>query len=101
MRLGPTARKILRLLALGPATSRVLRDALRPAGCTASWGNSYFLPATSGANGFSSSLRRRGLIMPVGKTARGATVWGLTPLAETVHPRLPPQVQCNPPRRSV
>ena len=79
MRLGPTTLKILRLLALGPATSRTLRDALRPEGCTQSWGNSYFLPANSGANGYHSSLRRRGLIMSVGKTTKGATLWGLTP----------------------
>jgi hypothetical protein len=104
MRLGPTAIKILRLLANYPCTAREIMNAIRPEGCTSSWGNSYFLPANSGANGYHSSLRRRGLIEARGKTEKGATVWGLTP-AGLYHMHraagLPTQVQCNPPRRSV
>lgn len=77
MRLGPTTLKILTQLARKPSTSREVREALRPEGCTQSWGNSYFLPANSKANGYHSSLRRRGLIEARGREGC-ATIWAIT-----------------------
>lgn len=84
IRVGKTARKILSFLSHGPASFNEIRLFIVPPGRSARWGNSYFLPPGSSANGASISLVAKGLVHETGKGRYGATLWGLTEAGKTL-----------------
>ena len=103
IRVGKTALKLLRYISENPlCTTRQALAPLRPSHCARSWGNSYFLPADSDANGFASSLRRRGMIVKSKYTLDESTrsAWVLTHFGELVLKSLVSEItdlqECNP-----
>jgi hypothetical protein len=78
IKVGKTARKILAFLSHGPASFTEIRLFVAPPARSIRWGNSYFLPGCSSANGASISLVGKGLVEETGKGRYGATLWGLT-----------------------
>lgn len=84
IRVGKTARKILSFLSHGPASFNEIRLFTAPPGRSIRWGNSYFLPRGSSANGASISLVAKGLVQETGKGRYGATLWGLTEAGKTL-----------------